>query len=65
MKVAAGFGISGILQFAGGGLSHFGVASSVEASADESSSVHHLGEVHPLKEKKTALTHLFIFDCSE
>lgn len=37
------------LQFAGG-LSHFGAGLSVEASADESSSVHHLGEVHPLEE---------------
>lgn len=46
------------LQFAGG-LSHFGVGPSVEASADESPSVHHLGEVHPLKEK-TAVSRLFL-----
>lgn len=39
------------LQFAGG-LSHFGIGPSAEASADESPGVHHLGEVHPLKEKK-------------
>lgn len=49
------------LQFAGG-LSHFGVGSSVEASADESPSVHHLGEVHSLKEK-AAVTRLFLLPC--
>lgn len=56
------------LQFAGG-LSHFGVGPSVEASADESPGVHHLGEVHPLKEKNSSFTPVsaspFNFDCSE